>query len=94
MKKNFTSWMGSLFKKPFKQATCGECVKSLQMVVDGEATKEQEQYFMTHLEECMPCYNFYQVEKSVKLILQNKIEKKSVPPLLAENILAQLRKNM
>lgn len=92
MKKNFTNWMGSLFKKP--QATCGECVKSLQMVVDGEATKDQEKYFMTHLEECMPCYNFYELEKSVKLILQNKIEKKLVPPSLAENIRAQLRKNM
>jgi anti-sigma factor (TIGR02949 family) len=86
--------MGSVFKKPHKKATCGECVKSLQMVVDGEATKEQENYFMTHLEECMPCYNFYQLEKSVKLILQNKIQKKSAPPSLAEDIRTKLRKNM
>lgn len=92
MNKNFTNWMGSLFKKPAAKATCCDCVKSLQLVVDGEATKEQEDYFMSHLDECLPCYNFYEVEKSVKKILQSKIEKKACPPHLADNIREKLRK--
>jgi anti-sigma factor (TIGR02949 family) len=94
MNRNFTNWMGSLFRKPEKKATCCECVKSLQLVVDGEATKEQEQYFMSHLDECLPCYNFYEVEKSVKMILQNKIEKKPCPPHLLDNIREKLSKPM
>ena len=95
MDKNFTNWMGSLFfRRPAVKATCCECVKSLQMVVDGEATREQEEYFMNHLDECLPCYNFYEVEKSVKEMLQSKIEKKCCPPQLAENIREKLKKSM
>ncbi|MBX9852142.1 MAG: hypothetical protein K2X86_10325 [Cytophagaceae bacterium] len=91
MKRNFTNWMGSLFGKPKQKATCCDCIKSLQLVVDGEATKQQEEYFLNHLDECMPCYNFYEVEKTVKQVLQNKIEKKSAPTHLAENIRSRLK---
>jgi anti-sigma factor (TIGR02949 family) len=91
MKNKFTNWMGSLFGRKQKKATCCDCIKSLQMVVDGEATKEQEAYFLNHVDECMPCYNFYKVEKSVKEVLQNKIEKKSAPTHLVENIKSRLK---
>jgi anti-sigma factor (TIGR02949 family) len=86
--------MGSLLKRPKNKATCCDCVQSLQLVVDGEASKEQEEYFMNHLDECIPCYNFYEVEKSVKQILQNKIEKKPCPPHVLENIREKLRKSV
>jgi anti-sigma factor (TIGR02949 family) len=82
--------MGTLFKKPSKKATCCDCLKSLQLVVDGEATKEQEDFFMNHLDECIPCYNFYQVEKSVKEVLQNKICKKEAPSHLIHQIRNQI----
>jgi len=91
MKRNFSNWMGSLFKKPVKKATCCDCLESLQLVVDGEATKDQEQYFMNHLDECLPCYNFYQVEKSVKEVLQSKISKKEVPSHLISQIRSQIK---
>lgn len=91
MKTNLSNWMGSLFKKPQQKATCCDCVKSLQLVVDGEASKEQEAYFMNHLDDCMPCYNSYQLEKSVKEILRSKIEKKNCPPHVIENIRTKLR---
>jgi anti-sigma factor (TIGR02949 family) len=90
MKNNFSNWMGSLFR-PKKKATCCDCIKSLQLVVDGEASKEQESYFMNHLDECLPCYNSFQVEKSVKEVLQSKIEKKPCPPHVIDNIRAKLR---
>ena len=92
MNKNFTNWMGSLFKKPETKATCGECVKSLQLVVDGEATKEQEDYLMNHLHDCLPCYNYYEVEKSVKKLIQSKIEKKCCPDSVIESIREKLKR--
>lgn len=91
---NFTNWMGSLLKRPMSKATCCDCVQSLQLVIDGEASKEQEEYFMSHLDECSPCYNFYELEKSVKQILQNKIEKKPCPPHVLDNIREKLRKSL
>jgi anti-sigma factor (TIGR02949 family) len=86
--------MGSLFKKPEKKATCGECLKSLQLIVDGEATQEQEVYLMSHLDECLLCYNYYEMEKSVKKLLRNKIEKKACPESIIESIREKLRKPM
>ncbi|HEY8400672.1 MAG TPA: zf-HC2 domain-containing protein [Cytophagaceae bacterium] len=89
MNKNFTFWMNKLNKS--EQTICHECLKTLQLVVDGEATKEEEEYFRKHLEECMPCYNFFQVEKSVKQILQHKIEKKKVPASVIDTIKNKIR---
>lgn len=91
MDKNLTNRAGSLFKKPATKATCCECVKSLQLVVDGEATKEQEEYLMSHLNECLPCYNSYNLEKSVKSLLQIKLEKKCCPPHLIDDIRGKLK---
>jgi anti-sigma factor (TIGR02949 family) len=88
---NFTNWMSKLFKKDKSKSTCKECLESLQLLVDGETTKEQEDYFKRHLEECLPCYDFYNIEKSVKEVLKNKIEKRPVPASLAENIRTQLK---
>jgi anti-sigma factor (TIGR02949 family) len=93
MKSSFSNWMGSLFRRSKKKVTCCDCLESLQLVVDGEATKEQEQYFMDHLDECLPCYNFYQVEKTVKEVLQSKICKKEVPTHLIHQIRNQLKQS-
>lgn len=89
MNKNFTSWMSKGDKS--KQSTCQECLKTLQLVVDGEASKEEEEYFNKHLEECIPCFNFYHLEKSVKQILKHKIQKKAVPPSLKQTIANKIK---
>ncbi len=86
MTSTFTSWMSKLFIKKKPQPTCSECLQSLQLLVDGEATADEEQYFRKHIDECVPCYDFYNLEKSVKEVLQKKIEKKEVPPALLKSI--------
>jgi anti-sigma factor (TIGR02949 family) len=91
MNKYFTNLMDKIFKKEKPKAQCTECLQSLQLLVDGETTKEQESYFRKHLEECSPCYTFYNLEKSVKEVLQNKIEQRPIPPALIENIKAGIR---
>jgi anti-sigma factor (TIGR02949 family) len=89
MKNNFTNWMGSLFK-PKKKGSCCDCIESLHLVIDGEATKDQEDHFMSHIDDCQPCYKSFELEKSVKELLQTKIDKKSCPPQVIENIRAKL----
>jgi anti-sigma factor (TIGR02949 family) len=89
---NFTNWMSRLFRKDKSKSTCKECLESLQLLVDGETTKEQEDYFKRHLNECLPCYDFYNLEKSVKEVLKSKIEKRPVPASLAENIRTKLKR--
>jgi anti-sigma factor (TIGR02949 family) len=91
MNKYFTNLMNGLFKKEKPKAQCTECLQSLQMLVDGEATKEQESYFKDHLNECTPCYTFFNLEKTVKEVLQNKIQKRPLPPSLIENVKAKIK---
>ena len=86
MNSTFTTWMSKLLTKKKPQPTCSECLQSLQLLVDGEATIDQEKYFRKHLDECTPCYDFYNLEKCVKEIIQKKIEKKEVPPALLQSI--------
>lgn len=70
-----------------------KCLDSLHLLVDGEATMEEEEYFMNHLQNCMPCYNLYNLEKTVKCIVQSKIKKKAVPPSLLNSIRNKLKGN-
>ncbi|MFL5728644.1 MAG: zf-HC2 domain-containing protein [Cytophagaceae bacterium] len=91
MNKYFTNLMNKIFRKEKPKAQCTECLQSLQMLVDGETTKEQESYFRKHLDECVPCYNFYNLEKSVKEVLQNKIEQRPIPPALIESVKARIK---
>jgi anti-sigma factor (TIGR02949 family) len=67
-----------------------KCFQSLQLILDGEACREEEEYFMEHLNKCMPCFNLYKLEKAVKELLQSRIEKKQVPVDLIKSIKSQI----
>jgi len=82
----FTSLMSKLFNKKKPQPTCSECLQSLQLLIDGEATMAEEKYYMKHMDECIPCYEFYSLEKTVKEVIQKKIEKREVPAALVQTI--------
>jgi anti-sigma factor (TIGR02949 family) len=63
-----------------------DCMKLIQMVLDGEATPDQIQHVSQNLGKCLPCQKGYQLEKAVKEALQLRIERKAVPESLAESI--------
>ena len=94
----FTNWLKSTFKR--KESSASECKESakcmeiLQLLLDGEADSEQEQYFHSHIEKCMPCYQYYNVEKAIKEILQTKIERKPVPQDLVNNIKLKIKETV
>jgi mycothiol system anti-sigma-R factor len=52
-----------------KKATCMEM---LQLVLDGEVTPEQRQYFLAHMDHCMPCFKSYQVDIAIKQLLKDR----------------------
>ena len=65
---------------------CKDCVKNLYSVLDGEASKDQEDYFRSHINECSPCFNRFEIDKSVKEVLKLKVEHKEVPSNLISSI--------
>jgi anti-sigma factor (TIGR02949 family) len=70
---------------------CKDCVKNLYAVMDGEASKDQEDYFRSHINECLPCFNRYEIDRSVKEVLKLRVEHKEVPSNLVSSIKDKLK---
>lgn len=93
----FTNWLrNKIWPKPrtAKSAGCSEsseCMKLLQLMLDDEATESEAQKFNDHIEKCMPCYQYYNLEKTIKQVIQTKIERKTVPVDLVESIKSKIK---
>lgn len=50
-----------------------ECWELLQLILDGEASQEsRDQFLKYHLEQCLPCYNNYNLEIAIRQLLKAK----------------------
>lgn len=63
-----------------------ECRQLLQLIVDGQATPEQETHFRQHLNSCVKCLENYQVDNAIKEAIQKKVECKCAPSDLIKEI--------
>ena len=41
------------------------CMEMLQLILDGEVTHEQREYFRSHMDQCLPCFQTYQVDMAM-----------------------------
>jgi anti-sigma factor (TIGR02949 family) len=62
------------------------CMEALQLIIDGQATEADDEFFKAHITNCMPCFKKYQLEKTIKDVLVLKVEKKKVPVELINSI--------
>ncbi len=88
MATNLFSWIK---QNLFGQISCQRCIELLELITDGEASLEEEQQFRKHIDECLPCYETFNLEKSIKEMLQTKLEKKQVPDDLIQSIKKKIR---
>ncbi len=56
-----------------------ECMKLIQAVLDGSASALEMEHFKNNIEQCTPCIEGFELEKSIKDSLHNKVEKKCCP---------------
>ncbi|MBL7842830.1 MAG: mycothiol system anti-sigma-R factor [Cyclobacteriaceae bacterium] len=70
------------------------CIEMLQLMLEGDATLEQQQNFKAHLDECMPCYKSYNLEVTLKMLIKSKCNGNGAPPELVEKIKTQISQNM
>jgi len=85
-----TQWLKS-FLTPKAKTISGDCKeedcnKLLQIIIDGEGTKADQELFFQHMKDCTYCYNSYTLEKSIRKLLKTKIKKESVPEDLVDSI--------
>ena len=88
MATNLFTW----FKQSmFGQISCQRCLELLELITDGEASAEEEQQFQKHIDDCLPCYEAFNLEQSIKEMLQTRLEKKQVPDDLIKSIQQKIR---
>ena len=63
-----------------------KCLRILNIILDDEANKEQEDFFYSHIEKCIVCFSHYNVEKQIRELMKRKLQKTKVPPQLASDI--------
>lgn len=67
-----------------------KCQRYLHLVLDGEATPEQEKYFYSHIEKCIVCFSQYNIELQIRELVKTKLSKKRIPTALLEEIKAKI----
>lgn len=70
-----------------------DCMKVLDMldrILDEEANPAERQKFTDHIEKCMPCYEKYNLDKSMKELLRVRCNHSKVPAGLVDSIRLQI----
>jgi hypothetical protein len=81
--------MVSEAEKIQKKTSCehqADCMKMVQLIVDGQASDEQINAFKLNMDKCLPCEKGYELEKCIKETMQLRLEKKCIPTNLIDCI--------
>jgi mycothiol system anti-sigma-R factor len=62
------------------------CLEMLQVILDGEASEEQKQYFKQHMDMCLPCFKGYELDMAIKQLVKSKCCGGDAPKELIEEI--------
>jgi anti-sigma factor (TIGR02949 family) len=94
-----SQWLRNMFsfradKLIEKCSESEECDQLLQLILDGEASQEQETKFFQHIDKCVYCLNGYELEKSIRKLIKTKIKKQSVPTDLVDSIKLKIRQTV
>ena len=75
-------------------SNCSEfkrCMEILHLMLDNEATDAEEQYVNEHIEQCIMCFEQYEVEKQIRELIKKKIANLPVPDGLANQIRTKIQ---
>jgi anti-sigma factor (TIGR02949 family) len=64
-----------------------KCIQVLHLIIDGEASDEDEVYFYDHINQCIHCSQYYRLEQTIRVALRKKMKKKIAP----ENFINEIR---
>jgi anti-sigma factor (TIGR02949 family) len=73
---------------------CDKVSDMLDLLIDGEATSEEEKFFNTHIEECVSCFDNHQKQKLLKGIISGHLKRVIVPESLAFSIRAKIQETI
>ncbi len=62
------------------------CVELLQLVIDGQATEQQEAELEQHIVECKSCKSEFELSQTIKDNLKSRLKRPNIPSELATSI--------
>jgi len=71
-----------------------KCIEVLHLIIDGEAGNTEEEYFYNHINQCMHCSQYYQLEQTIRVALRKKMKKKVAPEEFINEIRLKFRELM
>ena len=77
-------------KNRSKVNNCEETLKKVMLALDGELSEEEEQIFLMHINCCNHCLEKFNIERSFKEFLTEKIARKPVPTQLIVQIRSRI----
>jgi anti-sigma factor (TIGR02949 family) len=90
-----TNWLKKNIISKYIMSSCPEeqrCLHVLEVSLDDESTKEEEKKYFEHIEKCWTCYQNYNLEKEIRELIRTKIENKSLPEGLVQQIKLEIEK--
>ncbi|MGB3466834.1 MAG: hypothetical protein WBA74_16255 [Cyclobacteriaceae bacterium] len=63
-----------------------KCYEILKLMIDSQATGEQEKYFKEHIESCIHCFKQYKLERELKTMIRHQADRQTVPSDLIDTI--------
>ena len=73
---------------------CNETLQHVMRALDNELNEEEEKAFLDHVNCCSKCLEKYQIEKSFKSFLSEKIAHHQVSSNLVEQIRLRIRNTL
>jgi predicted anti-sigma-YlaC factor YlaD len=66
------------------------CSELLNLVIDGQATKEQEVVLMEHVQKCKQCKEEFELNTSITSSLKSRLQKINTPKDLSASIQSKI----
>lgn len=88
--KRIAEALGLREKSKQKMSDCKETLKHVMLALDGELTDEEEKAFLSHLNCCNQCLEKFEIEKSFKQFLTEKISRHPIPSQLVDQIRSRI----
>ena len=89
--------MGTMEEKKKNDKPCldhEKCIRVLNLIIDGEANKNEQIFFHSHIQDCLQCSHYYTVEQSIREAIKKKLAKKEAPEELIQSVRSNLKESI
>lgn len=88
--KKIAEALGMKAKNKAQQFDCNETLKHVMMALDGELSPDEEKSFLSHINCCSHCLEKFEIEKSFKQFLTERISRHHIPVQLVDQIRSRI----